>query len=272
MGPPLQSRFIDVDGIRTHYFDVGTGPVLVLLHSGEFGASAEITWEFNIPALAEHFRVLAPDWLGYGQTEKLFDFDNMWERRVRHIAAFLRQLRVAKAHFAGNSMGGSMLVTVAAMPDSPWPIDRMVIASGGGVAPENEARRILNDYDGSREHMRNLVRALIRRADLVNSEDYLERRYQSSLIPGAWECAAAARFRMPGRGGASAPRPATYSTVPFETLLIAGAQDNLRKPGYADEMRREIARSKLVVIEHAGHCPQIDQPDAFNKFVSDFLR
>lgn len=267
----LESRFIDVEGIRTHYFDVGAGPVLVLLHSGEFGASAELTWEFNIPALAAHFRVLAPDWLGYGKTEKLFDFENMWHRRVRHIAAFLRRLGTAKAHFAGNSMGGSTLVTVAAMADCPWPIDRMVVASGGGVAPENDARQILNDYDGTREHMCRLVRALIRRADLTDSEDYIDRRHRSSLIPGAWECAAAVRFRMPGRGGNGAPRPATSRTVPFETLLVAGAEDNLRMPGYADEMRREIARSRLAVIEDAGHCPQIDQPETFNRLVIDFL-
>ena len=86
----VASRFVAVDGIRTHYLEAGSGPVLVLLHSGEFGGSAELCWEFNIPALSQHFQVIAPDWLGYGETDKLFDFADMWQRRVDHITRFLQ--------------------------------------------------------------------------------------------------------------------------------------------------------------------------------------
>jgi pimeloyl-ACP methyl ester carboxylesterase len=45
----------------------------VLLHFGEFGGSAELCWEFNIGPLAGDFRVIAPDWLGFGGTDKLRD-------------------------------------------------------------------------------------------------------------------------------------------------------------------------------------------------------
>jgi len=44
----VRSRYLDVGGIRTHYLDAGDGPPVVLLHSGEFGGSAELCWEFNI--------------------------------------------------------------------------------------------------------------------------------------------------------------------------------------------------------------------------------
>ena len=70
----VHSRYVMVDGVRTHYLEAGDGPAVVLLHSGEFGGCAELSWEFNIVALAGHFRVLAPDWLGFGRTDKLFDF------------------------------------------------------------------------------------------------------------------------------------------------------------------------------------------------------
>ena len=46
------SRFATIDGKRTHYLEAGEGDPLILLHSGEFGACAEFTWEFNIDALA----------------------------------------------------------------------------------------------------------------------------------------------------------------------------------------------------------------------------
>ena len=48
----LNSRYINVDGIRTHYFEAGKGPTVVFLHSGEFGGCAELSWEFNLPSFA----------------------------------------------------------------------------------------------------------------------------------------------------------------------------------------------------------------------------
>jgi len=70
----VRSRFVVVDGIRTHYLEAGDGFPVALLHSGEYGASAELSWEHNIGALAGHFRVVAPDWLGFGQAER-FNLD-----------------------------------------------------------------------------------------------------------------------------------------------------------------------------------------------------
>jgi hypothetical protein len=51
----LESKLLSIDGMRTHYFEGGSGPHVVLLHSGEFGGCAELSWEFTAPALAEHF-------------------------------------------------------------------------------------------------------------------------------------------------------------------------------------------------------------------------
>src|SRR6266436_6069143 len=105
----IESKFILVENMRTHYFEGGYGFPVVLLHSGEFGASAELSWEFTLPALAEHFHVIAPDWLGFGESAKLFSFEDMRALRVDHIAAFLKKLRITSANFIGNSMGGGMI-------------------------------------------------------------------------------------------------------------------------------------------------------------------
>ena len=52
-----KSRYVVVDGIRTHYLEGGVGPTVAFMHSGEFGGCAELSWEFNIEAFADHFRV-----------------------------------------------------------------------------------------------------------------------------------------------------------------------------------------------------------------------
>lgn len=117
----IQSRFITVEGINTHYLEAGAGPTLVLLHSGEFGGCAELSWEFNIAALAEHFHVIAPDWLGFGGTDKLYDFIAGHRRMLQHMVGFLAAMNINEADFLGNSMGGTFLARVAASEQPIFP-------------------------------------------------------------------------------------------------------------------------------------------------------
>ena len=268
------SRYVDVGGIRTHYLEAGRGPTLVLLHSGEFGGCAELSWEHNIGGFAEHCRVIAPDWLGFGRTDKLYDFAQGHRRVLSHMASFLREMRIDAADFVGNSMGGTFLARVAASANPAFPVRRLVLASGGGFAPDNAARRALQDYDCTPDAMRALLRAVFHDPRFAADEAYVQRRVALTLEPGVWECAAAARFRSP----ASTP-PAQFGRpddIPYEqitapTLIVAGADDQLRLPGYADELHRRIAGSRLTVLERCGHCPNIEQPAAFNAAVLAFL-
>jgi 2-hydroxymuconate-semialdehyde hydrolase len=266
----VNNRFVDVGGLRTHYLEAGEGFPVVLLHSGEFGACAELSWEFTIGPLSDHFRVVAPDWLGFGESAKVFSFDDMIGMRLHHIAHLLEVLGVTTAHFVGNSMGGGQLARAAVSDPCPFPISKMVLVGAGGDAPANEARDILNGYDGSREHMRKIVHTLVRNPDVRNDEVYLERRHRLSLEPGSWEATAAPRLKMPGR--LSRPRPATpFEEIPFPTLIIAGAHDPLRAPGFGEALHEMIPNSELAVFDESGHCPHIDQPEEFNRAVIEFL-
>lgn len=266
-----QSHTLLIDGKRTHFLEAGEGEPLVLLHSGEYGACAEFTWEFNIAALARHFHVFAPDWLGYGRSEKLFSFENMWELRTQHIASFIRHLGIQNADFIGSSMGGTVLAAVAALDDGRWPIKRAVLVSGGGVIPENGPRAVLTDYDGSVEHMRRIYQTLFRNPDVRDNEAMILRHHRASLEPGAWECTSAARFKAPVRPKRQfAPPPPDYSRVTVPVLIIAGRYDNLREPNYGEDLQRCIPNAQLVVVD-GGHCHQIDMPELFNQCVLEYL-
>jgi len=264
------SKFVEYEGLRTHYWEAGKGFPLVLLHSGEFGGSAELSWEWNLPALAQHFRVIAPDWIGFGMSAKVFSFDDMIGLRIRHIGGLLKTLKIACAHFIGNSMGGGVLARVAAMDEPCWPIERMVLASAGGFAPVNEARQVLNSYDGSREHMNRILQTTLLISPLRSDDAYLERRHRLSLVPGSWECTAAARFRRPGVKMREREET-NYRNIKRLTLIVAGGKDPLREPGYAKGLQAEIQGSELVVFEDAAHFPHIDFPERFNKVVIEFL-
>jgi len=266
----IQDKFIDVDGMRTHYLEAGEGHPLVLLHSGEVGGCAELCWEFNIGPLSKRFRVIAPDWLGFGKSAKLFSFDDMRGLRVRHVAAFLQKIGVTRAHFVGNSMGGGQLCRAAVADPPALPIVKMVLCGAGGFGPRNAARETVNSYDGSRDHMKRIVQTLIASPKIRDDEAYIDRRQNLALEPGAWECRAAMGIRMPGRQ-VSKNDETPWEKIKFPTLIIAGAKDALRNPGYAHILQRQIAGSELIVIDEGAHCVQIDAPEVVNRAVIDFL-
>ena len=170
----------------------------------------------------------------------------------------------------GNSMGGTMLLTEAARAVRPWDMRRIVVVSGGGFIPLNEARQVLNTYDGTRAHMQKVIETIFFNPRIARDQDYLDRRHRISLEQGSWECTAGVRFKAPWRGG-GAERPIEYEQVGVPTLVVAGRLDNLREPNYAEAFVHRIPDGKLHVIENAGHCPQIDEPAEFNRVVIAYL-
>lgn len=266
---------VTVDGIRTNVLDEGSGPSVVLLHSGEYGASAETSWSALLPALAEAgYRAVAPDWLGFGRTDKIVDFADPTGRRLRHMAATIEALDLGPAAYIGNSMGGTYLARDLATGQRFFPAEAAVVVSGGGFVPENEARRAILDYDLTEEGMARILRTIMFSPRLADDAEYVRWRHGISLEPGAWQCAASARIRPPGTtsGGEFGKADDTpYEAITVPTLLVAGADDPLRIPGYADEVAARIPDVELLVYRECGHVPNIEYPDRFREDVLSFL-
>lgn len=269
-----RSRYVLVDGVRTHYLDAGDGDAtVVLLHGGAYGEDAALSWERNIPALAKHYRVLAPDWLGFGGTDKIRDFAAGSARMLAHMTRFLEIMCIERAHFAGVSMGATMLLRVAATGQPGWPITSVVSASGGGFTPANAARQVLLDYDQSFEAMKALVAASYHDPAWAADEEFVRRRWRNSLVPGAWEATASARFKGPAtpeRGEFGRPDDIPYEKIAVPVLYTGGRHDRLREPGYLDEItaRTPDARSHLF---DCGHVVNVERPAEWNDLVLRFL-
>lgn len=266
-------KAIDVDGLTTGYLEAGQGDPVVLLHGGEFGVSAELGWERAIDALAEHYRVLAPDMLGFGESAKVIDFNDGRGMRIRHIARFCAELGVADAHFVGNSMGAINLL-VDTTSDAPrLPVRSLTAICGGGEIQRNEHSAALYDYDATLDGMRRIVTALFADPAYPADEAYVRRRYESSIAPGAWETLAAARFRRPGLDAPPMPSAQrAYGRIRVPTMIIEGDRDKLLPSGWAAEIAGQIAGARSAVIPGAGHCPQIEQPAALIAVLLEFLK
>jgi len=270
----VQSQLVEINALRTHYLVAGEGPPLVLLHSGEYGASAQLSWERVIPALAEHHRVIAPDWLGFGESAKVYDFEGGTRRRLTHMAALLAHLGVESAPFVGSSMGGTVLARDLASGDPVLPASAAVLCSGGGFVPLNPERQVLLDYDGTEAAMRAMLRVLFWDPSWALRDDYVRRRVEQSTRPGAWEAVAAARFKspqVPARPEFGQPDTTCYEAIGVPTLVVAGAEDRLREPGYAEEIARRIPDGRVAVYERCGHVPNLECPDRFAEDVLAFL-
>ena len=269
----IAHRTLVVDGLATSYLEAGTGEPVILLHGGEFGVSAEIGWESTIPALADRYRVLAPDMLGFGQSAKVIDFNDGRGMRIRHIARFCDELSIDSAHFIGNSMGAINLLTDATSDSPLLPMRSLVAICGGGEIQRNQHMEALYDYDATMPAMRRIVEALFHDPSYPADEDYVRRRYESSTAPGAWEALAAARFRRPG--AEPPPTPSSkraYERVAVPTLVVEGSCDKLLPPGWAKEIADQIPQGRSAVVEAAGHCPQIERPSIVNELLLEFLR
>lgn len=272
--PTARSRTILVDGIRTHFLDCGDGPPLILLHDGSYGASAELSWYPNIEHLSRTHRVIAPDWLGFGDTDKIHDFNGGRQRRLAHMTRFLEVMDAGPAAFAGVSMGATLLLTVATGNAHDWPISAIVSISGGGFVPFNQARAETMDYDCTLDGMRKMVAHFVHDQSLLDDPRLVQARYESAIRPGAWEAVAAARFKSPlavPRSDFGQQDTLAYDRIGVPTLLIAGADDELREPGYAKDLAARIPHAELITVDRCGHLPQIEHPDLVNDAITRFL-
>jgi pimeloyl-ACP methyl ester carboxylesterase len=269
----MTGRYVVVDGIRTHYLDAGDGPALVLLHGGEYGAAAELTWERCIPLWATRFRVLALDLVGFGRSSKIRDFaGGQRGLMISQVSAVLRTLDVPKAHFVGTSLSGRMLLDMVNRAQRPWPVQAVVAASIGLAPPLAEGRKVLEDFDGTLDGLRPSMEVLFHDPAWRDSEDYVRRRYEFAAMPGAWETGAAAGLRSPVRGSRGGPPPRRdYGSITVPVQLIRGEHDALVPPDTWQALADQIPGARTVTIAGSGHYPQIERPAEFGAAVLEFL-
>ena len=268
----FERKSVVVEGLVTGYLEAGDGDPVVLLHGGEFGASADLGWERTIGALAAKYRVLAPDMLGYGHSAKVIDFVDGRGLRIRHVARFCAAMGVESAHFIGNSMGAINLLVDTTSEAPVLPVRSLALICGGGAIQRNEHADALYEYDASVDGMRRIVTALFFDPAYPADDDYVQRRHASSTAPGAWEAIAAARFRRPGQTPPATPSTErAYDRIAVPTLVIESAGDKLLPPGWAADIAGRIAGGQSAVVDGAGHCPQLEQPEVVNELLLRFL-
>jgi pimeloyl-ACP methyl ester carboxylesterase len=253
-----------VFGQKIQYLDAGSGPVVVLLHGlGGNGTN----WAFNIPALAQKYRVIVPDQVGFGRSDKPL-INYRVGTYVDFLDKFLAGLKVERVSLVGNSMGGWIAASYALK--YPAKVERLVLVDAAGFAPPKEFD--LNTLAGlnpsTREEMKRLANMVfynpLFKSDaaidvllaqrLSAGDGYTIQRLVESIHHGD--------DMLDGKlGGIKQP-----------VLLVWGREDGLTTLAREGEkFKREIPSAQLVVFDGCGHVPQVEKAAEFNAAVLKFL-
>lgn len=267
---PEIARSINAGGIVTNFHDTGAGHPVLLIHGSGPGVTAWANWRLVMPTLAERSRVIAPDMVGFGFTERPAGITYNLETWVRHALGLLDALSVRTADLVGNSFGGALALALAIR--HPGRVRRVVLMGSMGVpfqiTPGLDA---VWGYTPSLENMRKLLDIFAFDRALVTDE-LAQLRFEASIRPGFQE-SFAAMFPAPRQRGvdALASREQDIRALANETLIIHGREDQVIPLANAFTLTEWLDRAQLHVFGRCGHWTQIEHAARFSRLVGDFL-
>lgn len=264
-------KSIKTGAYTTNFHDHGSGEPIIMLHGSGAGVSAWANWRGQIPVLSERFRVVAPDLIGFGYTERRPDqqyhFMASWSDQ---ILALMDALGIARAHFVGNSFGGSVVLAVAAR--APERINRFVLMGSGGVKSEMTAELDqLWGYKPSVANMKAIMGIMAHNQALVTDE-VAEMRYRASIQPGVQETFE--RLFPPPRQrwlDAAVQPEDKIRALTHPALIIHGREDKVVRPSASQRLFELLPNAQLHMFGKCGHWTQIEHRERFNRLVADFF-
>ena len=270
MSNPEIGRSVTAAGIRTNLHDIGQGPPLLMIHGSGPGVSGWANWRLNMPVLAQRARVIAPDMVGFGFSDRPAGQAYTMEAWVAQAVGVLDALDIERSDLVGNSFGGALALAMAIR--HPQRVRRLVLMGSVGVpfalTPGLDA---VWGYEPSLAAMRALLDIFAHDTRLATDE-LARLRYEASIRPGFHE-SFSAMFPAPRQRWVDAmcSAEADIRALPHETLVIHGREDRVIPLANSLTLAQWIPNSQLHVFGHCGHWTQIEHAARFNRLVGDFF-
>lgn len=270
MSNPEIGKTMVAAGITTNYHDMGEGEPVVMIHGSGPGVTAWANWRLNMPVLAERFRVIAADIIGFGYSGRAVGEPYSKALWRRHLIGVLDQLGLDKVDLVGNSFGGALALSIAA--EHPDRVRRLVLMGAAGIDFElTPGLDMAWGYEPSLENMKKLLEVFAYDRSRVTDE-LAELRYKAAAREGVQE-AFAAMFPAPrqdGIRGLATPED-QIRALPHKTLIVHGREDRVIPPSNATRFFDLISDAELHMFGRCGHWTQIEHAARFNQLVADFL-
>jgi pimeloyl-ACP methyl ester carboxylesterase len=276
-GFPVQ--YIRIHGEDVAYRRAGQGPVLLLLH-GIAGSSG--TWIDAMRLLQRDYTVLAPDFLGHGESAKPLG-DYSLGNQASGMRDFLHMLDIGRGTVVGQSFGGGVALQFAYQ--FPELCERLVLVDAGGLGREvswllrlltlpaaeyvmpvlfpgftrgwgDAVVRLLGDRGIRNARATEIWRAYRSLTEHENRRAFV-RTMRAVIDPGGQSVSAMSRL---------------YLAAHMPTLIVWGEQDRIIPVTHAYQAHEAILNSRLEIMKGVGHFPHVEEPVQFVEILRDFLR
>jgi pimeloyl-ACP methyl ester carboxylesterase len=281
----ISSRFVMLNGVKTHYTESGgDGPVILGLHGGGHGSSGLSGLGRLFELLGDRYRVIGLDSIGgYGETDPSVPLKYGLQSRVDHCEEFADALCLDRFTIMGNSQGAWCAARYAIL--HPDRVENVVMVSSNSIgtalgisSPPSEGLKLLQGYDGTRAAMRRLLGGLIYNEDKI-TDALCDRRQAAATRPGAMETFAASEKSI--RAVRSDPvLAANYdmrTTLPILSkqipcAFIWGENDIFAVPEIGHQVEKLLPDATFHWLKSAGHQAQTDQPERVAEIVDALIR
>jgi 2-hydroxy-6-oxo-6-(2'-carboxyphenyl)-hexa-2,4-dienoate hydrolase len=288
------AKYIDVGGVRTRYFEKGSGEVLVLVHGGQPSAPDFNAWEWqqNFDGLARDFRVIAVDRIGQGGTDNpptLDEYASYYPLVVEHLLGFLDALGIDEAHLVGHSQGGWPVTRIAL--DHPDRVRSLVIVDSTMIAKSANVAEAVRFYLYQQNNLHPksgpTVQSIRRGMEFFS---YTNNFITDQRVERIHAISQTDKFRQARDWFATtrmSPAHPSFRKLKDEiwielmdgklqipTLIVWGREDpeGSFPAGVAmfEALRDAGSPVRFQALEAAGHVGYMEYPDEFNALVSDF--
>lgn len=270
----ISSKYIQIDGINTHYHEEGSGEdTIILIHGSGPGVSALANWRLVIPELSKHAKIFAPDIIGFGQTDKPNDQLYTMERWLTHLIRFIESVSNKPVYLVGNSFGGALALHIAyKRPDL---INKLVLM--GSVGMKHKLSPGLDQvwgYTPSIENMRELIKIFSYDQAAAKDDELVRLRFESSNQAESQK-AFAAMFPAPRQKmlDEMALSNEEIASITKDTLIFHGLNDQvipIKETSY--RLIELLPHAQLHVFSHCGHWTQIEKTQPFIQNILTFIK
>lgn len=256
---------METETVALAFEDVGSGEPIVLLHGYPFNRSL---WREQIEVLKETNRVITPDLRGLGESP-LAETATM-DEMANDVAVLLDSLEIEEAIIGGLSMGS--YVTFAFTRLFPHRVKGLILADTrpqsdteeGKQNRERQAQLALSKGMGAIAE--EMLPKLLAPSTIIESPEIVS-RVSEMIVTTNPQGAANAQRGMAMR----VDHTSLLTNINVPTLIIVGSEDVLTPPADSEKMNQAIPNSLLIIIEGAGHCSNLENPEMFSAALKAFL-
>jgi len=243
--------------------DAGDGPAVVLIHGHPFNRSM---WAPQLAALKDRFRVIVPDLRGYGDSPVTPGTVPM-AQLAADVGHLLDRKGIARAALVGLSMGGLVVMELAAAQPERWRAYGFIATTAQRVTEQERAARLDSARTMDEQGMKPVAQEMAARLFGPSPEPELRAAIMAMMLATNPAGAAAAV-----RGRAMRPdyQP-VLTALGAPALVCTGDHDSYSTAEITRELAGCLPDPEVVLLADAGHLPNLERPDEFNQHLLSFL-